>query len=229
MFKFPFFRRRKPNVVKPVMTSTQTPMRQADIERAGIGRASPPPARSGHTDPRLRRHFYNQRGFQTYASFFEHWGGFITAGHCLTEAQDLLPPFARGADVICHPDGLDAALIGCTLPESAPAKPYAGQDVIISGYPAGSRHIEIRKGKVYIARPGAPGNWIAHIIDPDEPVVTGMSGGMVIDAQSKQPIGIIITRNSPADLNNDRDPDESCDFTALSAVWHAVKSQSLIS
>ncbi len=80
--------------------------------------------------------------------------------------------------------------------------------------------METRKGVVYFER-GA-GQWIAHIRDPDEPVVTGMSGGPVIDTETGEPIGIIITRNSPADLNNDRDPDESADFIALSSVWDAL-------
>lgn len=173
------------------------------------------------TGPDIRRHFYNESGFQTYASFFAHWKGWVTAGHCLTEAADLLPDFADG-DVICHPDGLDAALIGCELPDSCPAAPYPGQDIICIGYPAGCRTPETRHGKVYMQRPNAP-SWIAHIIDPDEPVVTGMSGGAVIDSASGTPIGIIITRNSPADLNNDRDPDESCDFTALTDLWRAVR------
>jgi len=49
-----------------------------------------------------------------------------------------------------------------------------------------------------------------------------------MDVATNKPIGIIITRNSPADLNNDRDPDESCDFIALSAVWDAaMKTQNI--
>ena len=82
--------------------------------------------------------------------------------------------------------------------------------------------METRHGHVYIERGAGSGTWIAHIESPDEPVVTGMSGGPVTDADSGKPIGIIITRNSPADLNNDRNPDESCDFIALSEVWEAV-------
>ena len=81
-------------------------------------------------------------------------------------------------------------------------------------------YLEAKK-KGYFER--NPGTWITHIEMPDEPVVTGMSGGPVIDIATGEPIGIIITRNSPADLNNDRDPDESCDFIALSAVWDAVR------
>lgn len=81
-----------------------------------------------------------------------------------------------------------------------------------------------RTGRVYFER--STGQWIAHIFEPDEPVVTGMSGGPVLDAKTLEPIGITITRNSPADLNNDRDPDESADFIALSAVWDAMSAQS---
>lgn len=186
---------------------------------------SPAPAEpTGELD--IRRHFYNERGFQCYASFFAHWEGWITAGHCMTETNDLLPPFA-GGDFMTWPEGLDAAILGCTPPAKRPADPTIGQEVVCRGFPAGSRHLESRIGKVYFER--NPGTWIAHIELPDEPVVTGMSGGPVVDANSGQPIGVIITRNSPADLNNDRDPDESCDFIALSAIWDAVMKNSAIS
>lgn len=174
----------------------------------------------------IRRHFYNERGFQCYASFFAHWGGWITAGHCMTETNDLLPPFA-GGDFTTWPEGLDAAILGCQLPRERPDDPYIGQGIICKGFPAGSRTLEIRHGQVYFER--NPGTWIAHIEMPDEPVVTGMSGGPVVDTASGEPIGVIITRNSPADLNNDRDPDESCDFIALSAIWDAVVKNTAIS
>ena len=67
-----------------------------------------------------------------------------------------------------------------------------------------------------------------HIQTPDEPVVTGMSGGRVRSVDTGEVLGIIITRNSPADLDRDRDPDESCDFTALSAVWSAVNGAPMV-
>lgn len=169
----------------------------------------------------VKRFFHNERGFQCYTTWFSYWGGWISAGHCVTEANQHAPDFAAG-DMISWPDGLDAALAGCTLPKTSPPSPVIGQDVILQGFPAGSRTMETRTGRVYYER-GA-GAWIAHIFEPDEPVVTGMSGGPVICVKTQQPIGIIITRNSPADLNNDRDPDESADFIALSEVWTALKS-----
>ena len=173
-------------------------------------------------EPTIRRHFYNERGFQCYASFFSVWEGWISAGHCLTDSQGLLPPFAKG-ELITWPGGLDAALMGCRLPAKRPEAPIIGQRIIIKGYAAGCRTMETRRGHVYIERGTGSGTWIAHIEEPDEPVVTGMSGGPVVDSDSGQPLGIIITRNNPADLNNDRDPDESCDFIALSDVWDAVQ------
>ena len=173
----------------------------------------------------VKRHFYNQPGFQTYGSFFTLWNGWATAGHVLSEASELLPDFCTGPSQ-SWPGGLDAALIGCTLPPYAPEPPRVGQDIIVKGYPAGSRHIEQRRARVYHQRQA--GVWIAHIIMPDEPVVTGMSGGAVIDASTGVAIGILITRNSPADLNADRDPDESCDFVALSDIWHTLSDSALI-
>ena len=173
-------------------------------------------------EPTIRRHFYNERGFQCYASFFSVWEGWISAGHCLTDSQGLLPPFAKG-ELITWPGGLDAALMGGRLAAKRPEAPIIGQRIIIKGFAAGCRTLETRRGHVYIERGTGSGTWIAHIEEPDEPVVTGMSGGPVVDSDSGQPLGIIITRNNPADLNNDRDPDESCDFIALSDVWDAVQ------
>jgi len=174
----------------------------------------------------IKRHFCNQPHFQCYSTYFQHWDGWISAGHCLTEASDIIPDFAS-KPLITWPDGLDAALLGVTLPDDPPAIPQIGRDVVIHGYPAGSRHLETRHGKIYLER--QPGTWIAHIENPDEPVVTGMSGGPVIDVGTGEPIGIVITRNSPADLNRDRDPDESCDFIALASVWEAVARENRLS
>lgn len=212
---FSFFRR-KPKPVSHTVPSS--PKQPPEVW-------SPAPAEpTGNID--IRRHFYNERGFQCYASFFACWGGWITAGHCMTETNDLLPPFAKG-DLTSWPEGLDAATLGCTLPSTRPADPVIGQKVVCKGFPAGARQLEQRRGKVYFER--NPGTWITHIEMPDEPVVTGMSGGPVIDVSTGQPIGVIITRNSPADLNNDRDPDESYDFISLAAIWDAVMKNTAMS
>lgn len=169
----------------------------------------------------VQRHFFNQRGFQTYGSFFPLWGGHITAAHVFDASGELLPPFANGR-VENWVGGLDAALIGCQVPHQCPPAPRPNEDAYCIGFPAGSSHPAKRHAKIYITRPGTDHVWIARITTPDEPVVTGMSGGVVVNGDG-HPIGILITRNSPADLNNDRDPDESFDFVSLAGVWHAIQ------
>lgn len=211
---FSIFRRKTPS---PLSSASLSPAPAAESQTEPV--ASP---RTADTKPDIRRYFHNERGFQCYTSWFAYWGGWVSAGHCVSEAMDHTPDFASG-DCVTWPDGLDAALVGCHLPDTPPPAPQIGQAVILKGYPAGSRSLETRQGKVYYER--LAGQWIAHITSPDEPVVTGMSGGPVLDAQTGEPIGIIITRNSPADLNNDRDPDESADFIALSAVWDALQKR----
>lgn len=211
---FRFFRRSTPK---------NPPAAQQPILRETSGLASSSPNLATID---IRRYFHNEHHFQCYTSWFSYWDGWISAGHCLTEAQDHLPNFASTGHVTKWPDGLDAALVGCSLPATRPAKPIIGRDVIIQGYPAGSRQLEQRKGRIYFER--SPGQWIVHIFEPDEPVVTGMSGGPVLDALTLEPIGITITRNSPADLNNDRDPDESADFISLSSVWDAISGVGIV-
>ena len=211
MAVFPFLhwpRKQRSNVPGPASPQPVPPFRQSGAE--------------------VYRHFYNERGFQCFASFFPLWGGWATAGHVLTEAGHLWPEFTHcEGEAQLWPGGLDAALNGCALPNHPPADPTEGQEIIACGYPAGSRHCESRHGTVYIQRQTGSGDWIAHIKSPDEPVVSGMSGGPVMDARTREPIGILITRNSPADLNADRDPDESCDFVSLRAVWQALKSANI--
>ena len=195
----------------------------------------PTPIASAPTIPRaaidpicdVRRHFYNERGFQCYASFFAAWDGWITAGHVLTDAAHKWPDFTpENASETIWPAGLDAAFKGCTLPSAPPPRPVRGKSVTAFGFPAGAQSMEARTGTVYLERGQGSGIWIMHIQTPDEPVVTGMSGGPVIDTKTGLPLGILITRNSPADLNADRDPDESCDFVSLRAVWEAVQAAS---
>jgi hypothetical protein len=132
------------------------------------------------------------------------------------------PPFANGQQIL-SPGQMDAALMGCTLPDRQPDAPQPGQKIIVAGYPAGSDTASIRQAEVYMQRPRTT-DWIATISTPSEPVVVGMSGGAVYDATSHEVIGILITRNSPADLDADGRADQNFDFVALHDVWNQLKT-----
>ena len=171
---------------------------------------------------RLTRHFLNNGVVQTYGSFFRLWSGWATAGHVYKEMSRIAPPFASG-DRIVEPGFLDAALFGVTLPPSRPPEPQIGQKLLAIGYPAGSSEPSERQAEVYYRRSSE--SFIAKITSPKEPVVVGMSGGVVLDIETAEPVGIIIVRNSPADLDKDGVKDESFDFVALSDLYDAIQAQ----
>ncbi len=165
----------------------------------------------------VRRHFFDERGVQVYGTFFECWGGWMTAGHVLSGMLNTNPPFAKGESMVC-PGGLDAAMIGCSFPKEQPPAPHSGQHIYVAGYPAGAQSVALRQGEVYLKRPGDT-SWIATIETPAEPVVVGMSGGLVCDKASNTPIGILITRNSPANLDGDAQLEQNFDFVSLHDLW----------
>jgi hypothetical protein len=103
--------------------------------------------------------------------------------------------------------------------------------VYILGYPAGSKQPTLRQGKVYLRRPssGSYGyelsTWVV-VFDhaPEiltEPVVGGMSGGIVTDVDLN-PVGILVTQNSPADIDRDGRPEQSADIVGLLDAYDAL-------
>ncbi len=170
----------------------------------------------------LKRHFFDERGIQVYGSFFQLWGGWITAGHVIRQMLNTSPPFASGQQIL-YPGQMDAALMGCTIPDQQPRAPVIGQKIVVAGYPAGSSTPSFREAEVYMQRPQTT-DWIATISSPAEPVVVGMSGGVVYDATSKAIVGILITRNSPADLDADDRADQNFDFVAMYDVWNQLRT-----
>lgn len=170
---------------------------------------------------RLTRYFLNNGAIQTYGSFFRLWDGWATAGHVYLEMNRNAPPFATG-DRIIEPAYLDAALFGTNLPVTKPPEPQEGQKLLAIGYPAGSSEPSFREAEVYLRRSSE--SFIARITSPQEPVVVGMSGGIVLDIETAEAVGIIVVRNSPADLDRDGHKDESFDFVALSDLYEAVKA-----
>lgn len=180
-----------------------------------------------------------QQGY-TYGSFFEHWGGWITAGHVIRDINFSQPDFA-GGELINSPGGTDSALLGCTrLPSSQPRDLVEEEPVIVLGYPAGSLRPSKRQGVAAMYRPGASiadtdyGRWVIRIDHPHEPVVPGMSGGIAVSANTGEVLGIIVTSNSPGNADNfgslhfehaDADPedDHSLDIVSLHDVWDALR------
>lgn len=178
-----------------------------------------------HFLKKVRRHFHNDGRSQCYSTWFRLWGGWASAAHCVEGCGGSWPEFTEGggADPILRPLGLDVALAFADVPTERPDDPVDGQEVTVLGFPAGARHMEMRRGVVYMRR--HHGQIITRIDEPAEPVVVGMSGGPVLDTRTGRPIGILILRNSPAQLDKDPEHDESCDFVPLSAVWDAVNGQ----
>ncbi|WP_427452152.1 transglycosylase SLT domain-containing protein [Litorimonas sp. WD9-15] len=193
--------------------------------------------------PAVRGWFHEGPTTQAPGTFFEVRGSLLaTAAHVRDAQMGTVPPFTSGK-YDCAPGVLDACLIGripATWPR--PPVPVEGQSGFVIGFPGGSGLPSERRATVHFKRSvsGSPGyempTWIARIEPcPDDvdaatpesalcqPVFVGMSGSpFTVDGV---PIGIVVAQNSRADLNNDRDPDQSFDFVAMSDVWDVFKGE----
>jgi len=192
----------------------------AQTEQAGIHKIS--------DSLSVRRHFFDEERFETYGSFFNLWGGWATAAHVTEAASQIIPGFASGP-LIERPGSLklDAAFMGCTFPTTAPPQLTAHQRVEVLGFPAGSAAVARRLGQVHARRPEGV-SWIVRIESPNEPVTSGMSGGVVVDLKTKEPVGIIIERNSKADLDLDPEQDHSLNIVSLHDAWMSMNDNGLI-
>lgn len=172
--------------------------------------------------PDVKRWFYNDDGIQMFGTYWYGFEGIFTAGHVLTEAgmrtPEGTPSFRQWDHRI---GGLDISTNGFDYKCPVTYPVYENQEIIVLGYPAGSRNLESRKGWVHMER--EEGVWIGAIQDPAEPVVVGMSGGMVLGKQKNsgdwKPIGVLIHRNSPANLKNGVEY-ESCDFVSIDYIFN---------
>ena len=181
----------------------------------------------------VRRHyfFHAGHGVSCYGSFFRLWGGWATAAHVMEDMLFINPPFAVG-DQLHRPAGLDVCLIGCSLPLEEPPAPSKGQELVVAGYPWGAQHVETRACEALYEmdhtdlrfRNSVGTFWTARIYEPAEPVVRGMSGGVVYDAKTGTPMGILTTANHAADFDQDGDSDQSCDFVSLNRIWKHAKA-----
>lgn len=186
----------------------------------------------------IKRVFHQDNISATYGTFWPYSGGYITAEHVTNAMNDYTPSFTRGG--LRKSGGLvDAVTIGAKKPKRRPREPEEGERVSVYGFPAGSRYLERRTGIVYLRRTenASKGyetpSWIVILDEAPkvivdgykdnyfEPVVSGMSGGAVIDHQGK-PLGVLITRGGAFDSNSNEVLEQTMDFQALSDIYDAL-------
>jgi len=168
----------------------------------------------------IRRHFDGH----AYGTFWDDCGVTMTADHVLAEMVDEGETFV-GKRVNRSFGVIDAAHFGKWSCEQ-PREPIIGEKVSVIGYPGGSMHAELRHGEIYIKRneSGSAGyekpTWIV-VFDGSEPVVGGMSGGLVI-SEDGTPLGPLATQNSSAYILQFRAEKHSSDFASLHDYWKYV-------
>lgn len=187
---------------------------------------------------------YRDNKTRNSGTCWELWGGHISADHVYIGARNTIPHFARGP--VQRATGLlDVVLYGCQVPAEPPRDPIEGEQVTVSGYPAGAGTLEHRYGTVHIRRPADMNEgsdysiptWIGKIDQPHIPypydstlfdaVYGGMSGGLV-SAKDGTPLGVLVTQNGLADLDSDGISDDSFDFVSLRSVWEVFSHANLV-
>ena len=167
-----------------------------------------------------------------YGTYWKYCGGWFTADH-VHKAMNYEPPDFVPGEVIRAPGIIDAAWYGRKWSCPAPTNPKDGMAVYLLGYPGGSDKPTLRQGKVHIrrAQSGSQGyrisTWIV-VFDPredagiiGEAVVGGMSGSIVTD-HNYNPVGILVTQNSPSDFNGDGDLENSVDIVGLTDAYEVL-------
>ena len=168
----------------------------------------------------------------SYGTYWKHCGGWFTADHVHTAMNLEAPKFVRGT-VVRAPGVIDAVWYGKNWSCGAPISPKVDMAVYVLGYPGGSDKPTLREGTVHFQRVESgsagyqTGTWIV-VFEPredagisGEAVVSGMSGGIVTD-YNFNPVGILVTQNSPADLNGDGVLEQSVDIVGLDDAYHVL-------
>lgn len=168
----------------------------------------------------------------SFGTYWKYCGGWFTADH-VHEAMDNKSPDFISRDVVRAPGIIDAAWYGKKWSCAAPSNPKVGMPVYVLGYPGGSDKPTLREGVVHFNRTesGSPAyqmpTWIV-VFGPredagisGEAVTVGMSGGIVTD-YNYNPVGILVTQNSPADLNGDGSLEQSVDIVGLADAYNVL-------
>jgi len=186
------------------------------------------------TQNQIVKQFDVSRGVSdtTYGTYWKYCGGWFTADHA-HEAMNVESPDFISRDVVRAPGILDAAWYGKKWTCGAPETLKLGMSVYLLGYPGGSDQPTLRQGRVHFHRTESGslgyqmGTWIV-VFDSrgeaglsGEAVVGGMSGAIVTD-QDLNPVGILVTQNSPADLDGDGALDQSVDIVSLTDAYRVL-------
>lgn len=169
-------------------------------------------------DGKVKRYFYDEDTFEVYGSFFKIKKSYITARHVITEAIYTYPDFAS-EDILWENglNGLDVSIYRKgSIGKYKFQEVYIGCKTIALGYPAGSSDIQYRYGKVFTKRDGV--QWVSTISEPNEPVTSGMSGGLVLlscDGGKYIPSGVLVTRNSKFTQTDTNLKQHSYDFVSI--------------
>ncbi len=161
----------------------------------------------------VTRKFQSNRSGYAWGTFWNHCGAWITADHVDFAFGRVAPEFVKGDQ--WEPQGaLDATLWtedwACDY-----RKPMDNEKIYLLGFPQRSETPVFAKAKVlrnrgYSASQGYEiATWIIVLETGVEPVSTGMSGGLILDAD-KKPLGVLVT------TGGDLDGDWTADFVALS-------------
>jgi len=168
----------------------------------------------------VRRHFDGR----AYGTFWDYCGVTMTADHVQAEMEDHGESFVGKPAERSH-GIIDAAHYGRWSCDE-PREPTIGERVAVIGFPGGSEHPTLRRGEIHAKRidSGSDGyekpTYIV-VFHSGEPVVGGMSGGIIISGD-RTPLGPLVTQNSPAYFPKFEDEKHSADFASLYDYWTFV-------
>lgn len=168
---------------------------------------------------KVRPHFSGRN----WGTYWHHCGAWITADHVDEGAGRVQPDFTKGRP--WKPHGIiDGAIYADEWPCERKYKyPVKGEAVTVIGYPARSYSPEMLTGFIHLRRgvSASPGyevaTWVVVFDEKVEPVVGGMSGGLVLDAEG-YPVGILVTQNSPAVYPGIKGERHSADIVSIKDV-----------
>lgn len=164
----------------------------------------------------------------SWGTYWRNCGAWFTADHVVANSSDDKPDFVKG-DLVRSDYVIDAAAYGLKKKCKNIAKPENGMNVYILAYPAGSESPSLRYGKILTRRSVSGSDnyftptWVVVFDNMKEgvisdPVVGGMSGGIVVNKELT-PIGILVTQNSPTDINMDGFAEQSADMVGIDDVY----------